>query len=184
MLHLALAMRLYICEAVVDLLRGFDNNKMRFEADDAEFIESSYDELRRFAAVAAPWDMDPDDVLHSTMVKVLGKRRLSSLEDPMAYLRRSIVNHINSELRRRGTRRSVLARLAGSDVDADHYPSDLTDLLRLSPVDRAILFLHDVEGFAFAEVADFVGMSAGRVRMRASRARSRLRDLLREETDV
>jgi len=173
-----------ICEAVEDLLRGFDNNKMRFEADDVAFIESSYDELRRFAAVVAPWDVDPDDVLHSTMVKVLGKRRLSSLEDPLAYLRRSIVNHINSELRKLGTRRSVLARLAGSDVNADHYPSDLADLLRLSPVDRAILFLHDVEGFAFAEVADLVGMNIGRVRMRASRARSRLRELLSEETDV
>ena len=102
----------------------------------------------------------------------------------MAYLRRSIVNHINSELRRRGTRRSVLTRLVGSDVNADQYPSDLADLLVLSPVDRAILFLHDVEGFDFGEVADFVGMNVGRVRMRASRARSRLRDLLREETDV
>jgi RNA polymerase sigma-70 factor (ECF subfamily) len=162
---------------------GFDN-KMRFEADDVEFIESSYDELRRFAAVVAPWDVDPDDVLHSTLVRVLRKRRLGSLNDPLAYLRRSIVNHINSELRRRGTSRSVLQRLGGSDVDADHYPSDLADLLRLSPVDRAILFLHDVEGFAFEEVADFVGMNAGRVRMRASRARSRLRDLLTEETDL
>jgi RNA polymerase sigma factor (sigma-70 family) len=157
---------------------------MRFDADDVAFIESSYDELRRFAAVVAPWDVDPDDVLHSTLVKVLRKQRLSSLDDPLAYLRRSIVNHVNSELRKRGTRRSVMARLAGSDVEADNYPSDLADLERLQPVDRAILFLHDVQGFAFAEVSDLVGMNAGRVRMRASRARSRLRDLLREETDV
>jgi RNA polymerase sigma-70 factor (ECF subfamily) len=77
-----------------------------------------------------------------------------------------------------------MARLAGSDMEADNYPSDLADLERLQPVDRAILFLHDVQGFAFAEVSDLVGMNAGRVRMRASRARSRLRDLLREETDV
>jgi RNA polymerase sigma-70 factor (ECF subfamily) len=157
---------------------------VRVEADDAAFIESSYDELRRFAAVVAPWDMDPDDVLHSTLVRVLRKRRLGSLNDPLAYLRRSVVNHINSELRRRGTRRSALQQLDASDVQADQYPSDLADLQRLSPVDRAILFLHDVEGFAFDEVADFVGMNGGRVRMRASRARSRLRDLLTEETDL
>lgn len=157
---------------------------MRVEAGDVEFVESSYAELRRFAAVVAPWDMDPDDVLHSTLVRVLGKRRLGSLDDPSAYVRRSIVNHINSEFRKRGTRRSVLQRLGGSDVDADHYPSDLADLQRLSPVDRAILFLHDVEGFAFDEVAEFVGMKAGRVRVRASRARSRLRDLLTEESGL
>lgn len=157
---------------------------MRFDADDVDFIESSYDELRRFAAVVAPWDVDPDDVLHSTLVSVLRSRRLSSLSDPLAYLRRSIVNHINSELRRRGAKRSVLQRLGGSHLKEDHYPSDLADLMRLSPVDRAIVFLHDVEGFAFDQVAEFVGMNAGRVRMRASRARSRLRDLLTEETDL
>jgi DNA-directed RNA polymerase specialized sigma24 family protein len=61
------------------------DNKMRFEADDVEFIESSYGELRRFAAVVAPWDMDPDDVLHSTLMRVLRKRRLGSLDDPLAY---------------------------------------------------------------------------------------------------
>jgi len=157
---------------------------MNSDADDVDFIESSYDDLRRFAAVVAPWDLDPDDVLHSTLVMVLRKRRLGSVKDPAAYLRRSIVNHVNSELRKRGTRRSVLQRLGGSDVEADHYPSDLADLLRLSPVDRAILFLHDVEGFAFDEVAEFVDMNVGRIRMRASRARSRLRDLLVEESDV
>lgn len=155
---------------------------MRVGADDVEFIASSYVELRRFAAVVAPWDMDPDDVLHSTLVKVLPKRRLDSVDDPMAYLRRSIVNHIKSELRKRGARRSAM-QLVTSDVDADHYPSDLADLMRLSPVDRAILFLHDVEGFTFDEVADIVGMSSGRVRMRASRARSLLRDQLTEEAD-
>jgi RNA polymerase sigma factor (sigma-70 family) len=156
---------------------------MGIDADDAELIESSYDELRRFAAVVAPWDVDPDDVLHSVLVKVLRNRRLGSLEDPQAYLRRSIVNHINSEFRRRGTRRSAMHRLGPPDSGLDQYPSDLADLLRLAPADRAILYLHDVEGFDFEEVARLVGMTAGRVRMRASRARSRLRALLIEETE-
>ena len=158
--------------------------RVGIDADDVEIIESWYDELRRFAAVVAPWDIDPDDVLHSVLVGVLSKQRnLGSLNDPRAYLRRSIVNHINSELRRRGSRRSVVHRLGGvSDADADQYPSDLADLLRLSPFDRAILYLHDVEGFGFDEVAGLVGMTAGLVRMRASRARSRLREMLIEET--
>jgi RNA polymerase sigma factor (sigma-70 family) len=154
------------------------------DAVDAEIIESSYYELRRFAAVVAPWDIDPDDVLHSVLVKVLRKRSLGSLEDPQAYLRRSIVNYINSEMRRRGTRRSVVNRLGTSHAGADQYPSDLADLLRLSPADRAILYLHDVEGFGFDEVAGRVGMTAGRARMRASRARSRLREMLTEETQL
>jgi len=156
---------------------------MGIEAGDAEIIESSYDGLRRFAAVAAPWDLDPDDVLHSVLVRVLLRKRLVSLDDPPAYLRRAILNHINSELRSRGAQRSALERIGTSERDDDHYPSDLADLSQLPPVDRTILYLHDVEGLGFEEVAGLVGMNAGRVRMRASRARSRLRDLLIEETE-
>lgn len=152
--------------------------------DDVEIIRSSYSELRRFAAVVAPWDFDPEDVLHSALVKVLRTKRLSSVEDPLAYLRTSIVNHINSETRRRGTRRAAVSRLGVPDSPGDHYPSDLADLQRLKPVDRAILYLHDVEGFGFDYVADLVGMTTSRVRMRASRARSRLRDALTEERDI
>jgi len=156
---------------------------MGVDAGDAEIIESFYVALRRFAAVAAPWDMDPDDVLHSVLVRVLSRKPLMSLDDPPAYLRRSILNHINSEMRSRGARRSAMQRIGTPDRGMDHYPSDLADLSQLLPVDRAILYLHDVEGFGFEEVAGLVGMNAGRVRMRASRARSRLRDLLIEETE-
>lgn len=77
-----------------------------------------------------------------------------------------------------------MRRLAVPDAAADHYPSDLGDLQRLKPVDRAILYLHDVEGFGFDQVADLCGMTAGRVRMRASRARSRLREALIEEREI
>ncbi len=134
--------------------------------------------------MVAPWDLDPDDVLHSALVRVLRTVRLNSIEEPVAYLRRSIVNHINSELRQRGTRRAAVRRLAVPDAAVDHYPSDLADLQRLQPVDRAILYLHDVEGFGFDQVAELFGMSASRVRMRASRARSRLRKALTEERET
>jgi len=116
---------------------------MGVDAGDAEIIESSYDGLRRFAAVAAPWDMDPDDVLHAVLVRVLPRKRLVSLDDPPAYLRRSILSHINSELRSRAARRSAMERMGTPDRGEDHYPSDLADLSQLLPVDRAILYLHD-----------------------------------------
>lgn len=151
---------------------------------DAELVRGLYPELRRFAAVTAPWDVDPDDVLHGTLVKAMQTRRLGSLDNPGAYLRRAIVNHVNSELRSRGTRRSTLRLLQteiGDSTDAA-YPSDVADLMRLRPVERAILYLHDIEGFPFQEVAEMVGITAGNVRVTASRARRRLKaELLQEE---
>ena len=141
--------------------------------------------LRRFAAVVAPWDVDPDDVLHGALVGVLQSRRLGSVDNPAAFSRRAIVNYVNSELRNRRTRRSTLRRLQAEigETTTAAYPSDVADLMRLRPVERAILYLHDIGGYPFDEVAAMVGLSAGNVRVTASRARRRLKaELLQEET--
>ncbi|MFZ0625848.1 MAG: sigma factor-like helix-turn-helix DNA-binding protein, partial [Acidimicrobiia bacterium] len=133
------------------------------------------------AAVVAPYDVDPDDVLHSVLVTVLRGRSLHTLDDPASYVRRSIVNHVHSELRRRGRARTALGRLGRAEASVDEYPSDLAELSRLAPDDRAILYLHDVEQFTFEEVADLLDTTAGRARMRASRARRKLEKALRQE---
>lgn len=157
----------------------------RIEPHEARIIEDLYEGLRRFAAAVAPWRMDPDDVLHAALLDVIRSRRLSDLDDPAAYLRRAIVNQVKSTHRRAGVRRTVLARLVateGARRDED-YPSDLADLLRLQPLERAVLYLHDIEGYPFGEVAPMVGVAEGNARVIASRARRRLRALLSEEVD-
>jgi RNA polymerase sigma-70 factor (ECF subfamily) len=53
-------------------------------------------------------------------------------------------------------------------------------LARLSPTDRLVLTLLDVEERSSAEVAQVVGWSATLVRVRAFRARRRLRAAARE----
>lgn len=154
----------------------------RIGHQDARIVEELYQGLRRFAAVVAPWELDPDDVLHATLLNVMRSRRLVELDDPAAYIRRAIVNQVKSRFRRARTQRLVLEKLA---FDPSHnergYPSDLSDLLGLAPVERAVLYLHDIEGFSFDEVASMVGANGGSVRMTATRARRKLRRLLAEE---
>jgi RNA polymerase sigma-70 factor (ECF subfamily) len=48
-------------------------------------------------------------------------------------------------------------------------------LLQLSPDDREILYLAEVDGFTSAEIAAMLGIRAGAVRMRLSRAHVRFR---------
>jgi RNA polymerase sigma factor (sigma-70 family) len=48
-------------------------------------------------------------------------------------------------------------------------------LLQLSPGDREILYLAEVDGFTSLEIADMLGIRAGAVRMRLSRAHVRFR---------
>lgn len=93
------------------------------------------------------------------------------------------------EKRRRRARR--LEEVADDPVLRDRWsPSaspdparidhDLRNALgRLDPTDRMVLVLHDLNGVPFDEIAEIMDASAAALRMRASRARARLRERLR-----
>lgn len=164
---------------VGQLLR--ETNVPEIDPADARLITELYPTLRRFAAVVAPWGDDPDDVLHSAVLGVLRSRSLAGLEDPGAYLRRAIVNTVRSNHRRRLAGNRALGRTGGQETERDQYPSDVAELLALRPIERAVLYLHDVEGLSFDEVAEWLGIRPGNARVTASRARRRLRDVMEEE---
>lgn len=149
----------------------------KIDAIDAQIVTELYAMLRRFAAVTAPWDVEPDDILHGALSRVLQSQSLQALDNPAAYLRRAIANEVNSELRRRRTARRTLRRLRGSRSEANtqEYPSDVADLMRLSPTERAVLFLYEIEGRPFDEVAAMAGITPTNARKIASRARRRLK---------
>lgn len=54
----------------------------------------------------------------------------------------------------------------------------------LPPEQRATLVLSDVQGLSYSEIAQATGTSVGTVKSRLSRARSRLRDHLLEQTEL
>ncbi len=149
----------------------------RTDADEWRIIDELYPSLRRFAAVAAPWDVEPDDLLQEALVKVLSKHPLSDLEHPAAYLRKTMISVAASHSRRMGAQRRALRRLAASEdgPSSPHYPSDLAELCRLPPKQRAVLYLAEVERWHFDEIARMLGCSESDARKSASRARKRLK---------
>ncbi|MGH9893820.1 MAG: RNA polymerase sigma factor [bacterium] len=151
--------------------------------DPAEAIADLYRALRRFAGVVGPIEVDPDDLVQEAWVRTLRVTSLSELDNPGAYLRRVIVNLASSHRRRFARRRTALSRWRATESHSVQpvYPSDIADLLRLRPKERAVLYLHDIEGYPFQEVAAMLGMSDTALRMMASRARRKLHDLLTEE---
>ena len=142
---------------------------------DAALWDEIYPKLRRFAAVAADWDIDPDDLVQEVLARALARGPLSDLDTPLAYLRRAIVNLVANE-RRRASRQRIAFEHLHTDVERPAtYPSDLAILFELSPLDRTILFMADVEGAPTREIAGSVGLSELAVRHRVSRARKVLR---------
>ena len=99
------------------------------------------------------------------------------------WLRRVVVNHAISTLRRAP---------AGDVLEFQDYHAsaearqetiglamDLEAALgRLDAEDRAVVWLHDVEGYGHQEIADLFGKTESFSKTRLSRARSRLRQLL------
>ena len=151
--------------------------------DDAVFLRAHYAELRRFAAVVSSAGQDPDDLLQEALLRSLRVRRLSDLESPVAYLRRSIINIAHNERRERERRGRAFRRVAAGNEDRPtDYPSDLADLFRLPPRDRAVLYLRGVEGMAYDEIGEVVGMTGQAARKQAQRARDLLRQVIDEES--
>lgn len=143
--------------------------------DDAAF-EAIYPALRRFAAATGPAEIDPDDLVQEAVARTLRHHALADLDDASAYLRRVIVNLASNQRRGLARWRAVLPRLGRSDDgSAPEYSSDLADLLRLPPQTRAVLYLVEVDGCSYAEVAAALGLTEEAARARASRGRRQLR---------
>ena len=150
---------------------------------DAAHFRALYPSLHRLAAVVCPPEHQADDLVQEALVRALRRGPLGSLDDPGAYLRRSIVNLAANERRALGRLRRALPRLAAVDRDRPPaYPSDTAVLLELAPLDRAAIWLVDVEGHAGAEAAEILGCSHDALRSRLVRARRHLAELMTEPT--
>jgi DNA-directed RNA polymerase specialized sigma24 family protein len=146
---------------------------------DGQLVAELYGRLRRFAAVVAPREMEPDDLLQEALARALRLRPLHSFEDPGAYLRRTMLNLAANARRRSGRHQRALARLARSgEPTVASYPSDLVLLGSLPPEVRAVLYLAEVEGWTYSEIARLVGCTEAAARARACRARRALRTVV------
>jgi len=152
-------------------------------SDDEALVRQLYPSLRRFAAVVGSGNVEPDDLVHDALVATMRSYQLRDLEAPEAYLRRAMVNLAKNARRNRWRREAFWSR---QRVELSHdptYPSDLDELERLAPDERAVLYLKVVEDRPYAEIAAMLGITEVAARARASRAANRLKALLVEELE-
>jgi RNA polymerase sigma-70 factor (ECF subfamily) len=101
------------------------------------------------------------------------------------WLRMVVVNHAISMLRRQPSADIVefedYRASTEGDQDSIGKAMDLDQALgRLDDQDRAIVWMHDVEGYKHHEIAGVFGMTESFSKTRLARARQRLRELLDE----
>lgn len=155
--------------------------RLRPDGRDDGWFDALYPHLHRVACVAAPADVDPDDLVQDALVNYLQLDNPDTVRSPRAFLTTVIVNLASNERRSWSRRRSAVGRIGRPDHCIDEFPSDLADLLTLPSRERAVLYLHHVDGLPYDEVADLVGCTPAAARKAAERGRSRLAESLSKE---
>jgi RNA polymerase sigma-70 factor (ECF subfamily) len=172
--------------------------------DEAAFEELFRRHRRRVALIASRFFRHREqieEVLQESFAKAffaLGEFSNRQAESFGAWLSRIAFNVCYDELRRLKRRpESSLSELdedeaawlrnrAGAVSDTRGVESDAVSrelaaklLSRLSPEDRLVLVMLDVEGLSTAEIAEVLGWSVSKVKVRAHRARAHLRRVLK-----
>jgi RNA polymerase sigma-70 factor (ECF subfamily) len=124
------------------------------------------------------------DVTQEAFIRALKRMHQIRGDSPFwGWLRRVIVNHAISELRKLPRHDAVELEdyMAPSDGDQDRlgHCMDLEQALgQLSDEDRMVVWLHDVEGYKHREIAQLAGKTESYSKTRLNRARARLRVLI------
>lgn len=124
------------------------------------------------------------EVTQEAFITIFRKLRQFRGDAPLwGWLRRVVVNHAISTLRRRPGSSEVEFQdyHAASEYEQERVglAMDLESALAsLDDEDRAVVWLHDVEGYGHKEIADMFGRTESFSKTRLSRARARLRSLL------
>ena len=146
-----------------------------------ELIRTHQDTLYRTALAILGDPQEAEDAVQDAFLRCWEKApEFESGAHAKAWLLRVTVNGCKSRLRAPWRRRTAPL--------LDTYPADgpeeretLEAVQALPAADRAVVHLYYDEGYRTAEIAAMTGLREGTVRSRLSRARSRLRELLKGE---
>jgi RNA polymerase sigma-70 factor (sigma-E family) len=132
-----------------------------------------------------------EDLVQETLARVYVRwRRVSRMENPAAYARRTLVNAHTSYRRVRRNSEQPAADPSGGDRPPAGHGDDaatrltlLDGLAELDRTDRSVLVLRYWEDLDVNATAELLGMSAANVRTRSVRALGRLREALGADLD-
>ena len=104
--------------------------------------------------------------------------RWETIEEPVAYLRRAVVNLVKDGQRRRYRRRDRHVPLGPQVSLPPEVDETWTEVARLTGVQRVVVVLHYYEDLSLTEVAELLARPAATVRSDHRRALDNLRKAL------
>ncbi len=140
--------------------------------------------LRRYALSLTRHGGDAEDLVHDTLVRAIERETSFRSGGNLRSWLMSILHNLHIDRRRSGMSSAGRDRDFAADTDTTILPNQL-DTVRLAQVRRAFDMLPDeqreamhlvtIEGLSYEEAAAVLGVPAGTVMSRISRARDALR---------
>jgi RNA polymerase sigma-70 factor, ECF subfamily len=140
--------------------------------------------LRTVARVLGEHAADAEDVLQEGWMRGLGAIDQYRGESAFGtWMTRIAIRCALDHLRKQHTRTPVLALDEARMISVPVVDHDLmTDIeraiTRLSPHERSVLVMHDLEGLTHQEIAEIIGIAVGTSKVHLFNARRKLRRLL------
>lgn len=149
-----------------------------------QFALANAQKLGRVAWLLTGHSHAAEDLVQDTLTNLyVHWSRVSSTDDPVRYARATMLNTFISGRRKRSSTERPVAAIVESTCECDYEVR--TDLIRalatLNALDRTILVLRFFEDMSPPDVGGQLGMTAGAVRTRTSRALARVRPLLSDD---
>ncbi|MDI9246596.1 RNA polymerase sigma factor [Marinobacter sp. CHS3-4] len=177
------------------------SHKRKFEELVGPHLEAMY----RFAFRLTGQQQDSEDLVQDILIKLYPRLdEISSVERLRPWLNRVLYRQFVDSLRRQGRRADIplsslevvdeAAWLENQCADVPGIPEQLDmsklglvldqALFTLSPDQRTLILLHDVDGWSQEDLASVLGVPLGTVKSRIHRCRAALRKKLQETPDL
>lgn len=152
-----------------------------------DFVTEALPGLLRFGHVLTGSPHEAEDLVQEALGKTMRRWNRSRLDDPVAYVRRVMVNTHLTRWRRWGSRVRLgdVPEVAAEDPSLQRsHDRDLLGraLASLPPRQRAVLVLRYLEDLPDADIAALLGCQQTTVRSQATRGLAALRPLLDESS--
>lgn len=158
----------------------FTNNQS-FTNEMDELIEAYYDRIYKYCFSLLRNTYDAEDAVQEVFIKAMKHGKLSSIENPNAWLYKISYFHCLNKIKRKKLKTFIpFIEQEATPVAFDHDDDEQLQsiLAHLKPEERSLLLLRVIENYSFEEIGQIFEKPPATIRKRYERLKVKVKNLL------